>query len=271
MNQLPRSLHMEKLANARDLGGIRAADGRTVAESVLLRTAALAEASPQDLECLLSEYRVKTILDLRSEDEIRQRPDPVLPGVRYVHIRIMDETLFEDDRDVIERVEQPDLKAIAASLLKTASENDMSALYAIMLKSDVGKEGFRRFFREILATEEGAVLWHCSAGKDRTGLGAALLLTALGADRRTILEDYMLTNDYCRGRHEAIYQKLLAQGFTKEQSLTAAGIMEGVSEDLLLKAFAAIEADNGTAEGYLKNQLGLTEDDLETLRRRYLR
>lgn len=270
MNPEPHSLQMEKLVNARDLAGYRSSDGRSVVSGLLLRTAALADASDRDLARLVSEYGVRTVIDLRSEDEVLQKPDPRPEGVKYVHITIMDESLFEDNKDAIERTEPPGLKEMADGLLKIAAENDMSGFYAMMLQSPVGKEGFRRFFREVLDAEDGAVLWHCSAGKDRTGLCAALLLAALGVDTATILEDYLLTNEYCSERRDALQAELEKAGYTKEQALTVAGIMEGVDELLLQTAFASIEKSDGSLEGYLRNQIGLTDTDFSVLRSRYL-
>ena len=156
-------------------------------------------------------------------------------------------------------------KLIAA----TADLSDMTGSYAAYLKSDFGQKGFRRFFRGILDTEEGAVLWHCLTGKDRTGIGAALLLSILGADWDTILMDYELSNLYFEDRVKAAEESLAAEGYDRKviDSITC---LVGVHPDMLIRAWQYMEEAFGSVENYLKEAIGLTEEDFEVLRERYL-
>ena len=267
-------LPLASLPNARELGGYVMADGRRIRRGLLLRTTQLANASPDDLARLADTYHVRLVLDMRGEREIEKTPDPEIPGARWVHDPIIDFVSLnslaaktqghEEEAVDIERNMTPE---IVRSLVDNGFFADS---YKSYLESAFGQAGFRLFFREILALDSGAVLWHCLTGKDRTGLGAALLLTALGADEALVFADYELSNLFFAAECAASEQRFLSQGYPAEQAEQLAAIYHGVSAEQLRRAWDYLNSAWGSPEGYLRGALGLGDGDFAALRERYL-
>ena len=112
---------------------------------------------------------------------------------------------------------------------------------------------YRRFF-DLLQHSQVPVLFHCTAGKDRTGIASALILTALGVDKTTIISDYLLTNDCLTGK----YDNLRQYGRFVE-------FFETVRVEYLEAAFSEIDKNFGGMDSYLKNQLAVDVDLLRTM------
>ncbi len=257
-----QTLGMETLGNARQLGGYVGADGRTVREGVLLRTARLAGASESDLARLVDVYGLGYVIDLRSSSEIESAPDPAIEGVESVWCPILEEK-SEKGSAASDATKKSDTAADAAAQEKTASEAaskkhaghtmDLEAMYLRIADSEYSQRNYRAFFDVLLGNEDGkAVLWHCVEGKDRTGFAAVLVLSALGVDRETVLDDFALTNDF-----------LLASGKELVGSV-------GVYREHMECALSHIDEAYGSMHDYLVNQIGLSEDEIARLREMYL-
>jgi protein tyrosine/serine phosphatase len=129
---------------------------------------------------------------------------------------------------------------------------------------------FTRYF-EVLAEGHGPVIIHCAAGKDRTGLLAALTHTALGVSREDVVEDFLLTNQAARIEARAPeVGRRLAEAFGREPSEAAVRAFLGVEASYLETAFAAIEARHGDVDAYLEEVLGVTPERREALAARLL-
>ncbi len=195
------------VTNLRDLGGIVAADGHRIRRGCLVRSANLNGAAPEDLD------GVTEIIDLRTGLEAEKMPDAVLPGIRRHHIPIFSEA--------------------AAGITREGSLNevpDMAGLYRAMLTEEEYRMQLRNILGLIFAHDytDGAILWHCTAGKDRCGIVTALVLLALGVDRGTVMEDYLKSNEDCAAEAEQIYRMLIGKG-------TAAPAADAVREVFLAK------------------------------------
>jgi protein-tyrosine phosphatase len=142
-------------------------------------------------------------------------------------------------------------------------------LYPSLILSEFSQLQYASFLNLILETEEGAVLWHCSQGKDRTGIGAALILGALGADKETIIEDFAHSNDIYRPVVEKFIAEVEAAGGGEEEKEVVRAFM-GVSVRNFRHALDIIDANWGSIPQYLDEQMGIDENDLKTLRDRYL-
>ena len=171
-------IELEGLPNTRDIGGIRAADGRYVKHARLLRSGALAGATERDLEVLLDDFDVRTVIDLRTEEERREKPDPEdgLEGVRFDDAPVLNTSTLGVTRE-------GGIKG-ALKMLRAVQDDPaqiMMDIYERMVLDEASQRGFASFFDDVLDTPDGAVLWHCTIGKDRAGLAAMLLLHVLGA------------------------------------------------------------------------------------------
>ena len=310
-----QSLGMEKLGNARQLGGYVGADGRTVKEGLLLRTAKLADATEADLAKLLDEYNLGYVCDFRTSSERASAPDPELEGVENVWCSIVDEDsemgsvaasagkdgttsslvgaaasevgkqAAGEEQAVEETGAEPEqaageqdaaaqkkaaLEATVKTLLGYAEVMDLPTMYDGTADSEHSQQGYRAFFDVLLNNEEGkAVLWHCTAGKDRAGLGAVLLLSALGVDRETILDDFALTNDFNAASIEALASFAEANGYTAEQ-VQVVRDLTGVNRSYMEHTLDHIDETYGSMHDYLVNQIGLSEDEIARLQEMYL-
>ena len=176
------------LSNIRDLGGIAVSDGRHVKEGLLVRSEALCNASNDDLSRINRTFNLKVVIDFRTQDEYAIQPDPVdkLPTVRFIHVPIVNPASLgaPDDGKL-------DPQIIIRKLCEDPTAF-MGRMYRDMVLQKRGREGYRTFFKTLLETDSGTVLWHCTEGKDRTGVASALLLHLLGATDLVIESDYAL-------------------------------------------------------------------------------
>lgn len=180
-----RSIAFEKIANARDMGGLRAENGNIISSGLLIRSANLSEATEADKNTLLGKYRLSKIIDLRTETEQNEMPDISMAGAEYLSIPIFDESVLGISHEKENRNEQ-----------LVATIPPMEQLYSIMATDPSCREKLGTAARCIMEHDysKGSVLWHCTEGKDRCGLLTAVLLLSLGVKRGTITEDYLLTN-----------------------------------------------------------------------------
>ena len=237
------------LPNTRDLGELIGADGRRVKPGLLLRSGALGFARGNDLDRLREDYDLQLVVDLRNGDELSELPDPMdaFPGARFVHAEILASEALGITQESSAREEAERLRRELADVSDPVES--MVILYPHMLLDEQGRRGYRDFFRAVLTCEQGAALWHCYVGRDRCGMASALMETALGVDRAEIERDYLATNVYAP-------RELTEGGAASLRSLHA--------------AFGAVEREYGSVLDYIINALGITKDELATLRNRYL-
>jgi protein-tyrosine phosphatase len=257
---LEKSISLQGVGNARQLGGYRIGDKR-IRDGILIRTAALNQATPEALEALQNKYRVQTVIDLRMSQEQNHIPDPAIPGAMNIHLPVieMEDMLTDVDPKLIEQFSDPQMDRMV--MFNMAYETGMlnEKLYTDFLLKDRGRVAYRGFFEALLDLQEGrAILWHCTDGKDRTGCAAMLVLLALGADRETVMHDYMLTNGYNAQLLEGIRQKVAPLGMPDEKLNALLFMSGGVAETYMDNAINALIREFGSVRGYLR-ELGVGE------------
>lgn len=247
-------LPLNSLDNTRDLGSIQTQDGRCILPGRLLRGGDLYHISYDDQNYLRREYKLKTVIDFRTEKEWENRPDAVLEGVDYIEHPVLEESF-----------------AVMEPLVRFSGDGEarMLQLYEDLVLDQRAQSAYGNFLRILKHHGEGAVLWHGSAGKDRTGVGTALLLRILGVSWTEILADYMQTNVYLQKDTEFMLLMLENRGVPR-RALKNAEIMLGVKEIFLQRAFDKIAEKYGTFDKYVKKALGLTLFDRNFLKDRYL-
>ena len=268
---LKQAIDLPGVENARELGGY-AVGGRRIKKGALLRTAGLGGISEETVVKLQNGYSLRTVIDFRMTNERAAVPDPEIPGARNIHLPVIE---FEDypvnDPKLVEEYEKcgdrMKVFELAYSLGMLGPQQ-----YILFLLGERGRKAYREFFRILLEhdPDKGAVLWHCTDGKDRTGCAAMLLLSALGAGRDEIIDDYMLTNEYKAPQIEAIRQKIAAYPMPPEK-LDALLFMSGaVVGQYMTNAIDTLNEKYGSVEGYLREELNVGAHELEILRRKYL-
>jgi len=260
---------LQGVANARDLGGIRIGE-KTVRSGLLLRTAHLNEATDEDVRYLSEVLHLKKIFDFRTLQESSFQPDRAIPGAEHILLPTLDTEAEKRSGEAVPEEVFLNLPAhiVQLSFMRIFKEKARQ-LYPSLVLSEFSQLQYATFLNLILETEEGAVLWHCSQGKDRTGIGAALILGALGADKETIVADFDRSNAHYRPVVEHFLEQVEAAGGGEEEKEVIRAFM-GVSVKNFSRTLDIIEANWGNIPGYLEETMGIMEDDLAVLRRRYL-
>lgn len=252
-----RLLPLEGGRNFRDLGGYRTADGHTVKWGMLFRSGSMVDLTAQDLG-YLNKLGIRTICDYRDRNERKAEPMPWAAGTGP--------TIFADDYDGMAVGLMP--KDMGKITPETASAI-MAKTYPMMLKTFAPQ--FKRMFGQLL--EGNAPLaFNCSAGKDRTGVSSALLLTALGVPRETVIQDYLLTNQYlpaALAKAKTGPSDATGKAFMSLPPAVQAAFMKA-DRAYIEAAFKALDAHRGGAMGYLKDELGLDKPQIAKLRALYL-
>lgn len=240
-----RRIPLDGASNFRDLGGYRTADGRRVRWGAVYRSDRLAELSDADCR-IMSELRIGLVLDLRSDGERAEHPDRLDFAVRpAVALLPIEGQAGKEFAALIEAGERrlPLLRAVIAGGYRELVDD----------YRDVWTELFAR----LLAAPGDALLVHCSAGQDRTGLAVALLLLALAVPREVVIADYMLT-------------ALWAPKFDAPSSEVP--FLREVwrpGPELLEAGLDAMVASHGSIDGYLR-AIGVDEQMRAALRDRLL-
>lgn len=247
-------LEFESINNIRDLGGIKTADGKRIKEGLLLRSGELSAASDSDISRLKKEYALSDIVDLRDEWEADSKPDNLPDGVKYSNIPAFPP--FEDKGELV-----------YDNLVKSFSDDPLGsykALYRRLAENEHSVEAFSRFLNTVIEAR-GAVLWHCRQGKDRTGVAAILLLTALGVDEEDIIAEYLETNNAAA----SMIERLERENASDEQ-ISYAKAHCFVARECVMEYFYAVRRLCGTVMNYLTERIGLTQQEITALREKYL-
>ena len=262
------SLGLTGVGNARQLGGYVTADGRTVKDGVLLRTAALSGATQEDLDKLAA-LNLTEIVDFRTTAEREASPDPVLEGVTNTQINVMGDSGDTAASAVTGIYGDDPVQAMLDIIDSGLVGEDM---YVNLLLNENGLAAYRAFFALLLEQEEGeAILWHCTGGKDRAGTAAVLLLSALGVDREIALQDFVLTKDFNAASIAYMAQAAQAKG-ADEATVQAVRNLVGVDYNAMADLLDAIDAQYGSMDAFLtaEDGLALTQAQLTQLRDLYL-
>lgn len=231
-----RFVRLEGTRNTRGFGAYPAEGGRSVLPGLLYRSDDLSRLSPSDLD-ELEKRGLKTVIDFRSVEIQSRAPDRLPPGARLVPLPIQVANMFA--------LQDGDIKDGPAFMRETGRNLVEEA-----------REQYREFFRIIARRENLPALFHCSAGKDRTGLAAALFLAALGVARELIFHDYLLSAGYIRGKYD----------FLLDKNPNMAPLLT-VRPDYLQASCDEISARHGGVESFLTGTLGA---DIDRLRAIYL-
>jgi len=262
--------------NARDLGGYPAGEKR-IREGALLRSGTLVNSKPEAITLLSEKYHVKTIIDFRMVNGQDQGLDPDVPGsvtARLPVVELEDYIARAGNPKLADRFMSGEGDIDPKALFKLAYEYGMLSpeMYLLLLFGPRGKKAYREFFRILTAHDpgEGAVLWHCEDGKDRAGLAAMLILSVLGADREVILKDYMLTNECNQTRIAKTRAVCEDAGISSDMTEAMIFANGGVFERYMTFALDTLEKRYGSVDRYVREELGVTDEELEMLKDKYL-
>lgn len=260
-----QGIKLDGVSNARQLGGYICHDGRRIKQNVLLRTGELCGLTPEGAKVLAEQYGVKYIIDFRMESERTEAADKSVSGAENTWISVMEMSDYSVDIQKVLRAAVELKMDRTQAMLENAKAGFMTKMYDDILLTDRAKCGYSQFFRILLNQEDGAVLWHCSAGKDRAGLASALLLYALDADEEIIVADYMLSSEVYREKAESMAAFVAANHLGAEAARDAIA-MVNVFPEYLKRTFDGIKDKYGSVHSYLNNALGVSDIDINRRR-----
>ncbi len=240
-----RSLKLAGASNFRDLGGYTGADARPVRWRRLFRSDHLAALTPQDAEVFTS-LGVTRVFDFRGRDERAAVPYE-LPGVAQHPLPI--------EPTVVQRMK--DLLDAGQAVTPAHTVELMQETYRAFVHDNAAR--FAALFQHLLDSD-APLVFHCTAGKDRTGFAAALILLALDVPRDVVMQDYLLTNDLYR-------MPALPDARAPREVLH---VLWRVQQEFLDAALHAVDADYGGVQPYLSRALGVGEAERAQLKRWYL-
>ena len=245
MQDFSRALPLAGASNFRDLGGYQGLNGQTLRWRRLFRSDHLAALTPAD-QAVLQALGITHSIDFRGDSE-RAAQAYALPGVAY-HPLTIEPTVIHRALALQQQGQQLTAKDAVGLMQET---------YRCFVHDNAPR--FAQMFR-LLLDNDSPIVFHCTAGKDRTGFAAALILLALGVPRATVMEDYLLTN--------SLYRR--PEGLASPAPSEVLAVLWRVQEDVLDAALHRVDADFGGIDTYLVDVLGLDDAARKELAQRYL-
>ena len=248
--------------NSRQLGGYQIGK-KKIKKDLLLRTAAISGLTEADSVLLADKYRVQRIYDFRGKNEAMTSPDVIPGNAGYLSLSIS----FDISENVSEKKQSQE--EMIMMLLQNADNplvQDMcDHMYDKIFFDEASQDVYRRFFADLVSLdpEDGAVLWHCTQGKDRAGSASAMLLAALGADRDLIMADFTLSKNY----YDPFVAKIPVKNDTQSKVVNT---LISANPVIFEQTLDKVDAKYGSLRNYLTECLGVTPEMMGTLRDRFL-
>lgn len=261
--ELTRHVELEGEPNFRDLGGYQTVDGKSVRSGVVFRSGKLSKLSDEDV-AKVGELGIQSVVNFLAPNEIKHDGADRLPdGVEQISLPIDPKTGLEGMLDdLIHARTTGDFSKIPVSV--------NPEIHRVLARD--ARDVYAKLLRTIAEEKQRPIVFHCSHGVHRTGTAAAILLSALGVPWETVREDYLLSNEYRREEIEKRVAQLRdlaaeAEGIPAEQvdtrNIEAFYVLEG---DYIDASLEAILEDYGSIDNYIREGLGLSEDEIQALR-----
>lgn len=251
-----RHLVFDGPINFRDLGGIPTKEGKRTKWGKIFRSDKLSELSDNDL-VKIKDLGITTVVDFRTNSEVEEEPDrlPEELGITSFHLAMGDDFGKDQMKEMINQFNGLDSLQI---------EQKMGELYSQMPMK--WPQSYKSYFAELLKPESTPLLFHCTAGKDRTGMASALLLYSLGVDKNTILKEYELSNFYYAAKAKKYMKFFKLYGIDPE-----VGRSLMFNKAIYLETvFNTMAKEYGSVDNYLADALGVDDLAKEKLKELYL-
>lgn len=251
----PSVVPLQGGVNFRDQGGYRVNSGRRIKYGMLFRSGTLDELTAKDCQYLASCF-VGNILDYRDADEVQHKPDTVWQDANYYNI-----PANPISTDVNANLDKLTMETIGSF----NPANFMSELYD---RLPFNNAAYRRLVELLQQPNEKGIVQHCAVGKDRTGIGSALVLFILGADPDTVMEDYLITETTL-----APYKEKMLDHFASKLDKTGLerfNYVLSAKPEFLARSFSAIKERYSNVDRWLEHEFGLTAQKREQIQNKYL-
>jgi len=242
-------LNLKGLKNARDISY------SDIKENKLLRSENLSKLTKEDVKILKDDYKLKYIIDLRTEKERKQK-DIIIPDVEYIHIPM------NTYKDPIYKIDKEAKRKAKNGILPNLCE------YYRRLVSIEKKDLWTKLFHILLKNDDGAILWHCASGKDRTGVVAAVIEYMLGVNDNDVMDDYLLTN---KNLVTPLRYRIAAFIFIVKKTRHEYRKLFTAREEYLRATIDYIKETYGGVDGFLRDVCGINHEEKEFLKKKYLK
>ena len=252
-----------KKHNVRDFSEYTNKEGKKLAENICFRSCLLEKFSQKEI-AYLKNSKLATVIDLRNEKEVEEKPDPLMKGVTSYHYSLIEGSEFGISKEEAAKIDINDVTTY--SLIP-----DMRDVYKKIVLSHAATEGLKESLALIFDEKrEGAILWHCTQGKDRCGLLSVAFMTALGYDEQTIIEDYVKSDAYTKGKGKKYYWLIRIFKRNKKLAHMAEGCYRA-DRAYIEAAFEAVKEKYGSIEMFVEKELALDKKKVETFKKKYMR
>ncbi len=245
-------IHLKGTTNTRDIGGYQTSDQSTLRRGQIIRSDRLSRLTANDFQ-KLEEIGLKTVIDLRTNKEHDESPT-IWKGdnpPRFVHLPVGDANndWFASQRKMMKKnrfTEEQSLQHMVEGYRMIAEE---------------GTSSYQKLMELVLDESNWPILIHCSAGKDRSGVGVALILESLGVDRETIMEEYLLTNEISRIEEKAALLSKESKRLSRGRGVSANAWLPivGVRAEMLEAFYTSVDEKYGSMDAFL-TELGVDSD-----------
>lgn len=269
-----KRIELTNMPNTRDLSYIYNKDGKQIKPYKLIRSGATAQATTDDIAILVNQYHLKRVIDFRTLHEINEQPDYLIDGIIYIFNPIIEtfKAGVTHEKDIYKQKPKNQLEWLARTIeeMNFTVKDNMKFIYDKILSDEFSIKHYQSFFHILLEETDGATLYHCSAGKDRVGIGTILLLSALDVDRQAIIDDYLFTNNCYQKDIDKIMEDMKQQNF-KDSIIEQIPYCQGVCKEYVEHIFDIIDNKHHGINSYLHDVLKLTDADLNKLKQIYLK
>ncbi len=250
------------VANLRDLGGVALPDGGRIRSGLAFRSGGLDRLDVRS-DPVFAALGVRTVVDLRTERERTARPDRVPGGAHLLVADVMADPVGTGTAARL-AVAFTDPRLANREFRGGRAARALVEDYRAFVTAESARQSYRQLLTALAHRDGGPVLFHCTAGKDRTGWGAALVLLLLGADDRTVTAEYLSVGAAVQASFAPVIAEFTAAGGDPE----IADAVFGAHPAYLAAARQAVEDGWGDVESYARAGLGIKDETIGHLRER---
>ncbi|MFP3834697.1 tyrosine-protein phosphatase [Chryseobacterium sp. SIMBA_028] len=251
-NETEKEIKIKKVHNFRAVGNVKNMEGRSLKEGVFYRSAHLHKLKKASFD-QIEKLGIKEVIDLRNSKEISGKPDHLPNEITYKKY-----SAFEDESDQLSQARKLVLKGKV-----NASDADKRMIDFYREYVTENPETIKTIITEILDSKD-PILYHCTAGKDRTGIVTALILTILKFDKKTIYNEYLLSNNF---RKDLVEKRLRLANtlhfLYPKMDLQVLEKLSWVEKRYLDAAFGEIDKKYGSTDAYIQQVLGISDTKRE--------
>ena len=255
----PLQIELEGAINFRDIGGYTTKEGKKVKTNKIFRSAEISTLTDRDLK-ELEKKNITTVIDFRGTKEASLAPDKLWSNAHYTLCPAGSETVNNGD---------------AEEMIKNLKREGNQFLLDFYGEKGVAYFGdrYRTLFQKLASKEDTGILYHCTGGRDRTGMATALILYVLHVPMETIERDFVGSNAFLKEKKKVggsntadMYKDLVKATGLSAEELEA---KMALTPELLQTFFAVIEKKYGSVEQFLEKEMNLTGKDLNNIRKKY--